>query len=64
MDEMEGADYDVIAYAEQAYALFSTNEMVRTAFDLDNNTDAMLVERSVAGSLYGNRVAAGYKASA
>lgn len=64
MDEMEGAEYDVIAYAEQAYALFSTNEMVRTAFDLDNNTDAMLVERSVAGSLYGNRVAAGYKASA
>lgn len=64
MDEMEGADYDVIAYAELAYALFSTNEMVRTAFDLDNNTDAMLVERSVAGSLYGNRVAAGYKASA
>lgn len=64
MDEMEGADYDVIAYAEQAYALFSTNEMVRTAFDLDNNTDVMLVERSVAGSLYGNRVAAGYKASA
>lgn len=64
MDEMDGADYDVIAYAEQAYALFSTNEMVRTAFDLDNNTDAMLVERSVAGSLYGNRVAAGYKASA
>ena len=64
MDEMEGAEYDVIAYAEQAYALFSTNEMVRTAFDLDDNTDAMLVERSVAGSLYGNRVAAGYKASA
>ena len=64
MDEMEGAAYDVIAYAEQAYALFSTNEMVRTAFDLDYNTDAMLVERSVAGSLYGNRVAAGYKATA
>lgn len=64
MDEMEGADYDVIAYADQGYALFSTNEMVRTAFDLDYNTDAMLVERSVAGSLYGNRVAAGYNAQA
>lgn len=63
MDEMVGADYDVIAYADQGYALFSTNEMVRTAFDLDYNTDAMLVERSVAGSLYGNRVAAGYLAS-
>lgn len=63
MDEMEGAAYDVIAYADQGYALFSTNEMVRTAFDLDYNTDAMLVERSVAGSLYGNRVAAGYNAS-
>lgn len=62
MDEMVGADYDVIAYADQGYALFSTNEMVRTAFDLDDNTDAMLVERSVAGSLYGNRVAAGYNA--
>ena len=64
MDEMVGADYDVIAYADQGYALFSTNEMVRTAFDLDYNTDAMLVERSVAGSLYGNRVAAGYNAQA
>lgn len=64
MDEMEGAAYDVIAYAENGYALFSTNEMVRTAFDLDYNTDAMLVERSVAGSLYGNRVAAGYNAQA
>lgn len=64
MDEMEGAAYDVIAYAENGYALFSTNEMVRTAFDLDYNTDAMLVERSVAGSLYGNRVAAGYNAHA
>lgn len=64
MDEMVGADYDVIAYAENGYALFSTNEMVRTAFDLDYNTDAMLVERSVAGSLYGNRVAAGYNAQA
>lgn len=63
MDEMEGAAFDVIAYAEQSYALFSTNEMVRTAFDLDYNTDAMLVERSVAGSLYGNRAAAGYLAS-
>lgn len=63
MDEMDGAAYDVIAYADQGYALFSTNEMVRTAFDLDYNTDAMLVERSVAGSLYGNRVAAGYLAS-
>jgi hypothetical protein len=64
MDEMEGANYDVIAYADQGYALFSTNEMVRTAFDLDYNTDAMLVERSVAGSLYGNRVAGGYNAQA
>lgn len=64
MDEMVGADYDAIAYADQGYALFSTNEMVRTAFDLDYNTDAMLVERSVAGSLYGNRVAAGYNAQA
>ena len=63
MDEMVGAAFDVIAYADQGYALFSTNEMVRTAFDLDYNTDAMLVERSVAGSLYGNRVAAGYLAS-
>lgn len=63
MDEMVGAAFDVIAYADQGYALFSTNEMVRTAFDLDYNTDAMLVERSVAGSLYGNRVAAGYNAS-
>lgn len=63
MDEFEGAGFDVIAYADQGYALFSTNEMVRTAFDIDYNTDAMLVERSVAGSLYGYKAAAGYKAS-
>lgn len=64
MDEMTGAEFDVIAYAENGYALFSTNEMVRTAFDINTNADAMLVERSVAGSLYGNRACAGYLASA
>lgn len=63
MDEMDGAAYDVIAYANQGYALFASNEMVRTDFDTTNNEDIMLVERSVAGSLYGNRAAAGYSAS-
>jgi hypothetical protein len=34
--------------------------MVRTDFDIDYNRDVMLVERLVAGSLEGNKVAAGY----
>lgn len=63
MDEMDGAAYDVIAYANQGYALFASNEMVRTDFDTTTNEDVMLVERSCAGSLYGNRAAAGYSAS-
>ena len=60
--EMDMADsgYDVIAYAVNGYALYATNDMVRTQFNINNNTDAMLVERSVAGSLYGHRAAAGY----
>lgn len=62
--DMTGADYDVIAYANQGYALYATSEMVRTQFNINNNQDTMLVERSVAGSLYGNRAVAGYSAGA
>lgn len=58
--DMTGSGYDVIAYAINGYALYATNDMVRTQFNMNNNTDAMLVERSVAGSLYGHRAAAGY----
>ena len=61
LPEMEGADYDVIAYAEGAYKLFGTGDMVRTDFDLTYNQDVMLVERGVAGSLAGHYVAAGYE---
>lgn len=60
MDSLDGSGYDVIAYANQGYGLYSTNDMVRTSFDLNTNTDAMLVERSVAGSAYGYRAVAGY----
>lgn len=60
LPEMAGAAYDVIAYAEGAYVLFGTGNMVRTDFDLTYNQDIMLVERAVAGSLAGNKVAAGY----
>ena len=62
--ELEGvkaSGYDVIAYANQGYTLLGTDDMVRTDFDLSTNTDVMLVERLVAGSLEGNKVVAGYK---
>ena len=62
--ELEGvkaAGYDVIAYANQGYTLLGTDDMVRTDFDISTNTDYMLVERLVAGSLEGNKVVAGYK---
>lgn len=62
--DLSNSGYDVIAYANQGYALYATNEMVRTQFNLNNNTDTMLVERSVAGSLYGHRAVAGYLSSA
>lgn len=64
LPEMTGSAYDVIAYADGAYKLFGTGDMVRTDFDLTYNQDIMLVERAVAGSLAGNKVAAGYKAAA
>lgn len=63
LPEMVGAGYDVIAYADGAYKLFGTGDMVRTDFDLTYNQDIMLVERAVAGSLAGNKVAAGYVAA-
>lgn len=62
--ELEGVKatgYDVIAYANQGYTLLGTDDMVRTDFDINTNTDYMLVERLVAGSAEGNKVIAGYK---
>lgn len=65
MEEMVGNDYEVIAYANQGYALTGEgNNTTRTDFDLNTNTDVMLVERYVAGSLYGRKAAAGVKAAA
>lgn len=61
LDGVKSAGYDVIAYANQGYTLLGTDDMVRTDFDITTNTDYMLVERLVAGSLEGNKVAAGYK---
>ena len=60
LDGIAGSGYDVIAYANQGYTLLGTDDMVRTDFDITTNTDYMLVERLVAGSLEGNKVAAGY----
>ena len=59
--EMATSGYDVIAYADQGYLLAGTDDVVRTGFDLKTNKDQMLVERAVAGSLDGSKVAAGYK---
>lgn len=64
MDGLQEAGFDVIAYANQGYGLFATNDMVRTSFDITTNSDAMLVERSVAGSAYGYKAVAGYPTSA
>ncbi len=64
MDGIQAAGYDVIAFANQGYGLYATNDMVRTSFDLNTNSDAMLVERSVAGSAYGYKAVAGYPTSA
>lgn len=61
LDGVKAAGYDVIAYANQGYTLLGTDDMVRTDFDINTNTDYMLVERLVAGSLEGNKVVAGYK---
>ena len=57
---MNGADFDVIAYANQGYALIGeANPKVYTDFDLNMNQDVMLVEQFVGGSLFGRKVAAG-----
>lgn len=64
LPEMSGADYEVIAYAKNAYMLAGKDNFVRTDFDMNNNTDVMLVERSAAGSLTGYKTAAGYKKAA
>lgn len=63
LPEMTADDYEVIAYVEGQYALIGGEDMVRTSYDLNTNTDKMLVERAVAGSLFGNKVAAGYAAA-
>jgi len=60
MDEMANCGYDVIAYAINAYGAYISDEMIRYDFDTSTNEDIMLVERAVAGSLYGNMACAGY----
>lgn len=57
---MEGSGYDVIAYREGSYLLAMGDMMVRTMFDLNYNTDVMLQERAVAGTIYGRKTLAGY----
>lgn len=60
LDGIKNSGYDVITFANQGYTLLGTDDMVRTDFDINTNTDYMLVERLVCGSLEGNKVAAGY----
>lgn len=60
LPEMDGADFDVIAYAEGTYTLFGNQEFVRSRFDDTYNQDVMLVERAVAGSATGAKTVAGY----
>lgn len=55
-----GSKYATIAYADQSYALIGERTpKVYTDFDLNTNTDIMMVERIVGGSLYGRKAAAG-----
>lgn len=60
MDGVKDSGYDVIAYARGSYKLHSSNNMTRSWFDGNYNRDYMMVERSVNGSLGGNRAVAGY----
>lgn len=60
VEAIEGSGYDVVAWANQGYGIYATDEMVRTAFDTTYNQDIMLVERGVAGSAFGHRAVAGY----
>lgn len=60
VEAIEGSGYDVVAWANQGYGIYATDEMVRTAFDTTYNQDIMLVERGVAGSAFGYRAVAGY----
>ncbi len=57
---MEDSGYDVIAYREGSYWMALGEMIVRGAFDLKYNRDMLLMERMVGGTLYGNKVAAGY----
>lgn len=61
---MAGSGYDMIAYREGSYLLAMGDVMVRTMFDLNYNTDVMLHERAVGGSIYGRKTLAGYASKA
>lgn len=61
---MAGSGYDMIAYREGSYLLAMGDVMVRTMFDLNFNTDVMLHERAVGGSIYGRKTLAGYASKA
>lgn len=59
-DWMEGSGYELIAYANQGYALAGQRDaVVRTDYDIYKNQDLMINERAVAGSLQGYHAAAG-----
>lgn len=61
---MAGSGYDLIAYREGSYLLAMGDVMIRTMFDLNFNTDVMLHERAVGGSIFGHKTLAGYASKA
>lgn len=61
---MTGSGYDVIAYREGQYLLALGEMMTRTTFDLDYNTDVMMLERAISGTMYGHKTLAGYASKA
>lgn len=60
-DFMAEAKYDLIAFNASQYLFPTGADMLRTAFDTEYNTDIMLHEKPVTGTLFGRKTCAGYK---
>lgn len=60
MPAMEGCGYDCIAFKAGSYVLFGNEDFEFSDYDTTYNQDVLLREKSVAGSLQGNKVCAGY----
>lgn len=57
---MNEAKIDAIAFNAGSYLFPTGNDMLRSVFDTDYNTDVLLHEKPVAGTLFGRKVCAGY----